>query len=119
MGFSLLAPRYVIVLIACMTIFLWIVWSGRVSDLHSSLTSNTKPQEKEDDLIINNQAIDPNNLCTPETFNDGQWEYSQVLEPLTATKDDVAAVAKYTCNAGFHHKCYTRGGRELIRSAKM
>jgi hypothetical protein len=118
MALSLLTPRYIVVFLASLSLFLWIVWSGRVSDLHTSLVSAVQPPE-DNPLIINNKAIDPSRLCTPESFNDGKWVSSPVLDPSTATEDDVAQVSNYHCTAGFHHKCYTRQGKELARSAQM
>jgi hypothetical protein len=119
MVLSLLTPRYIIFLLATLSLFLWIVWSGRVSDLHTSLASAVRPEQEDTSLIINHKAVDPNLLCTPETFNDGQWVASPVLDPANATSEDVARVSKYTCEAGFHHKCYMRPGKEFLRSAQM
>jgi hypothetical protein len=116
---SLLTPRYIIFLLATLSLFLWIVWSGRVSDFPTSLASAAQPEQEDTSLIINHKAVDPNRLCTPESFNDGQWVSSPALDPTNVTAEDVARVSKYSCKAGFHHKCYMRQGQELIRSAKM
>jgi hypothetical protein len=116
---SLLTPRYLIFILASLSIFLWIVWSGRVSDLQTSITNYVQPDEEDTSLIINNKAIDPSLLCTPEVFNEGQWIPTQLLDPNNATAEDVERIGQYTCKAGFPHKCYMRSGEEFLRSAKM
>jgi hypothetical protein len=116
---SLLTPRHIIFLLSSLTVFLWIIWSGSVSDLQTSITNYVRPEEEESSLIINNNAVDPSQLCTPAMFNDGQWIATQLLDPYNATAEDVQRVSQYTCNEKFQHKCYLRTGKEFLRSVKM
>ncbi|KAI8580564.1 hypothetical protein K450DRAFT_236231 [Umbelopsis ramanniana AG] len=116
---SFLTPRHIILLLSSLTVFLWIIWSGRVSDLQTSITNYVRPEEEETSLIINNNAVDPSQLCTPAMFNDGQWVATHLLDPYNATVEDVQRVGQYTCKEGFQHKCYMRPGKEFLRSAKM
>jgi len=116
---SFLTPRHIIFLLSSLTVFLWIVWSGRVTDLQTSITNYVRPEEDESSLIINNNAVDPSQLCTPEMFNDGKWVPTQLLDPYNATAADVERIGQYTCKEGFQHKCYLRPGKEFLRSAKM
>lgn len=119
MVLSFLTPRHIIFLLSSLTVFLWIIWSGRLSDIQTSITNYVRPEEEESSLIINNKAVDPRQLCTPETFNEGKWVPTQLLDPYSATVADVERIGQYTCKEGFQHKCYLRPGKEFVRSAKM
>lgn len=58
-------------------------------------------------------------ICTSETFSDGKWVYDpvQLEEPFSGA--DIARVAGYHCIKKFAHRCFRRGGDEVLRAKKM
>lgn len=57
-------------------------------------------------------------LCTPTTYNKGEWKRQSMHIKNNSTRS-FAANVKYTCPSHFAHKCFARNENELLRNKQM
>lgn len=57
-------------------------------------------------------------LCTPTTYNKGEWKRQSIHVKNNSTRSFEASV-KYTCPSHFAHKCFARNENELLRNKQM
>lgn len=83
---------------------------------------DTFPLSSDENFTQKQLSIKPTHnasLCTIESFNKGKWIYSPTDLEQNFTETDIAKVAGYHCLKKFAHRCFRRGGDELIRAKQM
>lgn len=111
---------YMTAVLGC--IILWITVYRTPSSLNppiknmENLPPSTQHQDSSKDVPQYNKTEE---ICTSESFNDGKWVYDpvQLEEPFTGK--DIARAAGYHCIKKFAHRCFRRGGDEVLRAKKM
>lgn len=104
-----------------MCIILWITVYKTPNSLNPSIQNmeNSASSAQQQASNKNKTEHSAEEICTSETFKDGKWVYDpvQLEEPFTGA--DIARVAGYHCIKKFAHRCFRRGGDEVLRAKKM
>ncbi|KAF7726747.1 hypothetical protein EC973_008435, partial [Apophysomyces ossiformis] len=112
------STQFIFISIPAAVILLWLfIWSSaeQSSQLSSPLVSNSSA---EIDIGSRTKNVADKQLCTPETFNNGQWiRRPKTIRPLNTQQFEKSV--GYTCPSKFAHKCYQRNDIELQRSKKI
>ncbi|KAG0165385.1 hypothetical protein DFQ28_008722 [Apophysomyces sp. BC1034] len=110
--------RLIYIVAIAVLILLWVlVWSRQDG---SQLILPGLKNQLQDEIAVLPLPANTTSLCTPDTFNNGQWRYKSV-ELSSRTPDAFEQAVGYHCPWGFAHKCYQRleEGREFERSKKI
>ncbi|CAO0802154.1 unnamed protein product [Mucor circinelloides] len=113
--------RYVYIIALVMCIILWITVYKTPNSLNPSIQNmeNSASSAQQQASNKNKTEHSAEEICTSETFKDGKWVYDpvQLEEPFTGA--DIARVAGYHCIKKFAHRCFRRGGDEVLRAKKI
>lgn len=81
---------------------------------------NTSSLGVEDDLLTTDEPYsNTKSLCTPESFNEGNWIHHPTAIDSPTNQTQFTQAAGYHCLKKFAHRCFRRGGDEAFRAKQM